>query len=365
VDLCDSDESGSASLRAPAHGLAVLLALGLRAGGGAQVAWVPLLAHFAGLVPGAAGGAAGATCGDVKAFYKAEDCCGSPDKALTSVAPGVPCPYNFAKPACASAEPQAPRDLSRPGGVLAEGNKTPKAATLTDAQANFLPLTNVHFHLGAEHKSDDYSNDTDSRAYDAAPGGRRLAEGAVRPGFMCDTAGLSESQTAPYVFQHCRGDVQVGKSYEVHYVHSSAGYTSEELEGADQDGIDDGLGGAANGRGLLNPMIVVQGQVFQIVAGAENVTDLLHGWTVVGHENSVMYSGSTTGESHDNAVCSPYVITWHVDLACHRVSPEAFDNLCRQMNETYQLVADLYPHGSRKLLDPAWVVKAEYVKPLA
>ena len=53
-----------------------------------------------------------------------------------------------------------------------------------------------------------------------------------------------------------------------------------------------GLPGAANGRGLLNPMVVVQGQIFQIVQGGPTVTDMLHGWTVVGHENSVMYPGS-------------------------------------------------------------------------
>ena len=77
--------------------------------------------------------------------------------------------------------------------------------------------------------------------------------------------------------------------------------------------------GAANGRGLLNPMIVVQGQIFQIVNGAATVDDMLHGWTVVGHDNSVMYPGSTTGQSHDNEVCSPYSITWHVDKDCHQV----------------------------------------------
>ena len=49
--------------------------------------------------------------------------------------------------------------------------------------------------------------------------------------------------------------------------------------------------GAANGRGLLNPMVVVQGQIYQIVNGGPTVNDLLHGWTVVGHNNSVMYSG--------------------------------------------------------------------------
>jgi len=35
---------------------------------------------------------------------------------------------------------------------------TSKAATLTDAQADFLSLVNVHFHLGVEHKSDAYKN---------------------------------------------------------------------------------------------------------------------------------------------------------------------------------------------------------------
>ena len=107
--------------------------------------------------------------------------------------------------------------------------------------------------------------------------------------------------------------------------------------------------GAANGRGILNPMVVVQGQVYQIVSGGPTVDDLLHGWTVVGHENSVMYPGSTR----------------HVDKECHQVSPESFDNLCKVMKETYNMEADLYPHGSRKLVDSKFVVTAEYVKPLA
>eukprot|EP00439_Symbiodinium_sp_Y106_P056903 s828_g8.t1 len=102
--------------------------------------------------------------------------------------------------------------------------------------ANFLPLVNVHFHLGAEHKTEAYSDDTDSS----------------------------------------KGDVQVGKSYEIHYVHSSAGMDNNPTDDMNADLLADGLGGAANGRGLLNPMIVVQGQIFQIAArfhpSAEKVT---------------------------------------------------------------------------------------------
>eukprot|EP00439_Symbiodinium_sp_Y106_P073035 s723_g13.t1 len=177
---------------------------------------------------------------------------------------------------------------------------------------NFLPLVNVHFHLGAEHKTEAYSDDTDSIARDAASSGK--------------------------------GDVQVGKSYEIHYVHSSAGMDNNATDEINADLLADGLGGSANGRGLLNPMIVVQAQIFQIVNGAETVEDMLHGWTVV---------------------CSPYSITWHVDKDCHQVSPQSFDNLCKQMSETYGMNADLYPHGSRKLVASQYVVKSEFVKPLA
>jgi len=332
------------------------MGIALRWGVSGKLAWVLVMASIAGMTKGST------TCGALKDFYKKEACCGSPEKSVSNVPGAAACPHSFTKPACSMAEPQAPRDLS----TGAPGNKTPKAATLNDAQANFLPLTNVHFHLGAEHKSDNYNNGTDASAYDAANAGngRRLAANP-RPGFMCPTASLTAQQMQPYQFQHCKGDVAVGKSYEIHYVHSSAGYDQDTKGDAGVDGIDDGLGGAANGRGLLNPMVVVEGQVFQIVNGGPTVNDMLHGWTVVGHNNSVMYSGSTTGPSHNNEICSPYVITWHVDLECHQVDPASFDNLCKQMKDLYKLEADLKPHGSRLILDPKWVVKPEYVKPLA
>jgi len=254
----------------------------------------------------------------------------------------------------ANAEPQSPRDLT-PG---AAGFKIPKVPVLNEEQSNAMPLVNVHFHLGAEHKSEAYKDDTEAKMWDEKHQGRRLATDP-RPGFMCADPG---EQTA-YTFKYCKG-VEVGKTYEVHYVHSSAGYRSQNLQGADADSIADGLGGAANGRGLLNPMITVQGQVFQITNDGGSYSDLLHGWQTVGHDDSVMYAGSTTGPSHNNEICSPFFISWHVDRRCHKVSPASFDNLCRQMKEVYGLESDLYPHGSRMILDPQWVVPAEYVFPL-
>ena len=229
AELCSDGEEFSSTQRvAPKLNLLFgLLALALPR---SYLKHVALTAAAVASLPGVAA----VTCGDLKTFYKGQQCCGSATKELTATVPG--CPYNFNPPACNIAEPQTPRDLS----AGAEGQMTPKAATLTDAQANFLPLVNVHFHLGAEHKSDSYNDGTDSAAYDA---GRRLASNP-RPGWMCPTETLTSSQMTPYAFEHCEG-VEVGKSYEVHYVHSSAGVDADMTDGINADDLADGLGGAA------------------------------------------------------------------------------------------------------------------------
>lgn len=274
--------------------------------------------------------------------------------------------------ACKSAEVQSPRDLTS----QAEGDRTPKAATLTKAQADDLPPTNVHYHLGAEHKSEDFSDDADTLAFlhadpkeESSLIDMSLAKGHskhVRPGFMCTNKGLTSEQLAEYDFKNgkCKGEVEVGKSYEVHYVRSSAGYSPEMLEGVNDDGIDDGLGGAATGRGQLNPMIVVQAQVFQIVNGGDNLNDMHKFSYSLALNNTVMYPGSTTGTGFTNEICSPYAITWHVDKKCHQVSPESFEKFCEQL-DSFDIVKDLAPHGSRMLVKKEWVVPWKYVKDLA
>jgi hypothetical protein len=89
---------------------------------------------------------------------------------------------------------------------------TPKAATLSKQQAEFLPLVNIHFHLGAEHKSHAYDNETLSLEYDAEFNNSR-EQTTRRPGFMCETA--TNANLTAHSFQFCEG-VDVGKSYEVH-----------------------------------------------------------------------------------------------------------------------------------------------------
>ena len=219
---------------------------------------------------------------------------------------------------------------------------------------------NIHFHLGAEHKSNSYNNGTDSEAYDEGS-----KEFSVRPGWMCPISGLDQTQLEPYNFTSCLGpDVLVGKSYEIHYVHSTAGVDANTSDGRNSDDLSDGLGGAANGRNQLNPMIVVEGLIVQIVQGAQDI-DLFTAWdsASVDHNKSVIYSGSTTGTSHDNSKCSPYIITWHVNKECIQVSPQSFDNLCQVLRDKYNKAIDIKAQGSRILVDPDYVVNSTYVYP--
>merc|ERR1711988_1070292 len=45
-----------------------------------------------------------------------------------------------------------------------------------------------------------------------------------------------------------------------------------------------------------------------------------------------MYTGSTTGTSRNNTVCSRFApITWQVDRTCHVISAQSFDKLCKDM----------------------------------
>lgn len=275
---------------------------------------------------------------------------------------------------CVDAEVQSPRDLR----TNATGLRPAKAVTLTDAQAHKLPQTNIHFHLGSEHRSDNYDDGTDMAVYDeglgdaepvAPPASLGLTHSLghpVRPGWMCPSSPYTTAQRQDtYEWQCCQGEMHVDKSYEVHYVHSTA------APGTDFDPkLSDGLGTAAQGRGLQNPMIVVEAMVFHIVnddSPQYTYDDLVHGWDLPGLQSTdrVMYPGSTTGNSFNNTVCSPYAVTWHVDRVCHPVSAASFDQMCCMMHDTYGMLADLHPHPSRLLVDPAWVATPEEVVPLA
>jgi len=65
-----------------------------------------------------------------------------------------------------------------------------------------------------------------------------------------------------------------------------------------------------------------------------------------------IYTGSTTGTSVNNEVCSQYTpITWQVDRKCHMISASSFDKMCADMMaQRDDMTDDLYAHGARELV---------------
>ena len=185
---------------------------------------------------------------------------------VLAATPGVP---GFASlPECTQPEPapllceskqvnaQSPRDVS-PG---APGDDNPAFGyNLVGAHAdNSMRLSNIHWHLGAEHYcAGEYDQDYDEGEHRARAAGRRQPNvneehESIAPGRMCsvDRLGLTEAQLEPYDFQYCGGVVRVGSTYEMHYVHSSGtAYNRGDDDAANdfaQGFLTDGLSGAFN-----------------------------------------------------------------------------------------------------------------------
>jgi len=103
----------------------------------------------------------------------------------------------------------------------------------------------------------------------------------------------------------------------------------------------------------------VQAQVFTIVNDETYYyPDLIKGAIIINSLASnkdfwsgvAIYTGSTTGTSRDNVVCSAYSpITWQVDRKCHMISASSFDKLCADVkSQVDDMADDLYPRGSRE-----------------
>ena len=99
----------------------------------------------------------------------------------------------------------------------------------------------------------------------------------------------------------------------------------------------------------------MQAQVFTVVNHEDYCNpDLIKGMIVDGDygHDVAKYTGSTTGTSRDNEICSRYTpITWQVDRKCHLISASSFDKMCADMKaQRDDMSADLHPHGSRELV---------------
>ena len=109
----------------------------------------------------------------------------------------------------------------------------------------------------------------------------------------------------------------------------------------------------------------VHGQVFTIVNDEDYYYgDMIRGMIVdkdMGQDVHI-YTGSTTGTSRDNEMCSQYApITWQVDRKCHMISASSFDKMCFDMKmQRDDMSGDLHAHGSRELVHHDYSANNQY-----
>jgi len=217
---------------------------------------------------------------------------------------------------------------------------------------NSMCPVNVHWHLGAEHLS--------VGEYDENGSGPSLeqVDGDIRQGHQCTVYDETDPKfVTPYEWKWCK-NMEVGQTYEVHWPHSAVGAcgTPNQYQTPFYDGVFCNLD--LETFQSLQPQDIasavgVQAQVF-IVVNDESYfwPDLMRGMIVDGDFGSdvAKYTGSTTGDSRDNEICSQYTpITWQVDRKCHMISASSFDKLCYDMlQQRDDMSGDVYPHGSRE-----------------
>jgi hypothetical protein len=223
---------------------------------------------------------------------------------------------------------------------------------------NGMCPVNVHWHLGAEHYSAGQYDETGtgpvlpSKTNDLD---RRALADDARQGYQCKYYNTSDAKfVKPYEWKHCIG-MEVGQTYEVHWPHSAAGAcgTLDQYQTPFYDGVfcrDGILTDTAT-------QVGVQAQVFTIVNDETYYyPDLMRGMIVDAEsgmgQDIAKYTGSTTGTTRDNEICSQYSpITWQVDRKCHLVSASTFDKMCADMKaQRDDMSDDLYAHGSRELV---------------
>jgi len=330
--------------------------------------------------------AQGSTCRQIRQAYQDSSCCGNNLAQTTDflVSPPPPPVMGGSPNHCAGAKPY---DAFTPGdgyfrntnctlanGVLnaleqAGANVTRGYVGGIDASSRqpinrtyfeegMCPV-NVHWHLGTEHLSVGEFDENGSGPGGGAGSmgaGRRLS-GSVRQGFQCHHYDAHQSMyTTPYNWQFCT-NMEVGQTYEVHWPHSAAGacHTPWQYQSPFYDGVF-----CTPGIISLSPLntfrkIGVQAQIFTIVNNESYYNpDLIRGAVVDGEmwQDVAKYTGSTTGTSRNNEICSRYTpITWQVDRKCHLISASSFDKLCKDMGmQKDDMSGDFYAHGARELV---------------
>jgi len=251
-------------------------------------------------------------------------------------------------------------------GKLDVGELTPN--TNAYYKSKMCPV-NVHWHLGTEHYSVGEYDEGGAGPHgniarpDWADRERALAEGEMQDGFRCHHYDETDAKfTTPYEWKHCVG-MEVGETYEVHWPHSAAGAcgTVDQFQTPFYDGVFCGLDMdtflTLEAQDIANA-VGVHGQIFTIVNDDSYFySDMMRGMIVdedrgMG-QDVTQYTGSTTGDSRSNEMCSTYSpITWQVDRKCHMISASSFDKMCYDMKmQRDDMSDDLHAHGSRELVD--------------
>lgn len=239
-------------------------------------------------------------------------------------------------------------------GNLDMGERTP--VTVPYYEQGICPV-NVHWHLGAEHRSEGQYDENGKGPDPEMVAGHRDLAGDARLGLRCGLYDETDPKfTQEYEWEHCVG-MHVGETYEVHWPHSKAGAcgTPNQYQTPFYDGVFCHAGKLD--LSILEQQVAVQAQVFTIVNDEDYYFPNLMAGMIVDEENGMgvevtKYTGSTTGTTRDNETCSGYApITWQVDRKCHMVSASTFDKMCADMkSQRDDMSDDLYAHGSRELV---------------
>ena len=269
---------------------------------------------------------------------------------------------------------------------------------VVDYNAAGMCTVNVHWHIGAEHRSEgeyDENQSFDHPNKDTYAGShRRLAsaDGGMRIGHMCKagkdlweasdpSVRNTDGSVNEYDWKYCK-DMHVGLTYEFHWPHSSLGacqtpwqYQYHFLDGvlcqATMGGLTYADAAAALTSDPPGAYIGVEGQVFTIVNGGDAAAkrptwDVLNGWDRQAIEETkndatggvAYYQGSTTGDAANNDdVCrgTGNLVTWHQDRKCHTLEASTMDEMCRRMLviSADDMSPDVAPHGARETVTAA------------
>lgn len=259
---------------------------------------------------------------------------------------------NFPNKECvdASIKEQAGADVTK--GFIGSYATTATPLTTPYWKAGLCPV-NVHWHLGAEHRSSGQFDENGK-----GPQTTVVVSGKPpRQGHRCYYYTDKDPKfTKEYSWKHCK-NMQVGETYEVHWPHSAAGACGTLHQY--QTPFYDGVFCHASKITSTHQQIGVQSQTFTIVNDeAYYYPDLFRGMIVDGDKGSdiAFYTGSTTSDSRNNVVCSQYApITWQVDRKCHLISASSMDKMCADMkSQSDDMSEDLKPKGARETVLPQY-----------